>query len=240
MSYCSKFGAVNNFYFYQNRWQGNYYLVEFKTSFAASSLLRAVAQSQRNEVALKLLSHFLVFSPNNKFPIGSDAPNQRVPVQRGGDATQNLSAIVQRQDNLDGYVQQLYERTRLDELATRLRFIAALQIETMVSCMFPAVKALPFGSSVNGFGRMGSDLDVVLSLEQMPVSNDVPMKFSSREPDGSERSQNLNILQTITRLMENWMPGVSNMQPILNAKVPIIKYKQSFLDLDVDLSANNL
>lgn len=242
MSYCSSFGAIANCFFYRNRLQNGFFLVEYKTNFAANSLLRTIVQLPQNEIAVKLLNHFLIFSPNKKCQTTLDTRNnnQRFLVQRGFIGTHKLLTNFHRQSNVEGYVKQLYERTRIDELATRLRFMAALQIETQVSIMFPAVKALPFGSSVNGFGRMGSDLDVVLSLDQMLEPNDVPLRFCSRAQNGSERSHNLVVLQTISKLMESWTSGVSKIQTVMNAKVPIIKYKQSFLELDVDLSANNL
>jgi poly(A) RNA polymerase len=33
-----------------------------------------------------------------------------------------------------------------------------------LSGMFPRIRAVPFGSSVNGFGRAGCDLDLVMQL----------------------------------------------------------------------------
>lgn len=240
INYCSRFGTVLNCFAYRNKLQANHCLLEFKSSFAANSALRTIAQAQQNEISSKSLSHFLVFSPNSKFQIDAEARQNKIPVQRPAVESRELYSFVRRQDSLDEYVLQLYERTRLNELATRLRFMAALQIEAMVSNIFPSAKALPFGSSVNGFGRMGSDLDVVMSFDETPAENDVPLKFSSKEQHGTERYHHLVILQTITTLMEKWTPGVANMQPILNAKVPIIKYRQSFLDLDVDLSVHNL
>lgn len=240
ITYCSSFGTVSNCFFYRNRLQANYFLLEFKTSFSAASVLQAVARSQRNEIALKPLNHFLVFSPNAKCQNDSGDSNNKVKVQRFATESQDLSAIIRRQDTIGEQVQQLYERTRLNELATRLRFLAAHQIEAIVTSVFPSAKALPFGSSVNGFGRMGSDLDVVLSFDHMQTEDESPLKFNSKEQPGSERSYHLVMLQTAAMLMGNWTPGVARLQPILHAKVPIVKYQQSFLDLDVDLSAHNL
>lgn len=240
VTYCSRFGKLSNCFTFRNKYQANHCLVEFKNSFGANAVLSSIAKSQRNENASKSLSHFLVFSPKTKLVAELEARPFQTTVQRCATETRNLSAMMGQQASLDEQVKQLYEQTRLSELATRLRFMAALQIETMVNSIFPSVRALPFGSSVNGFGRMGSDLDVVLSFDETQAENDSPLKFHSREQHGSERYHHMAVLQTITTLMEKWTPGVANMQPVLNAKVPIIKYKQSFLDLDVDLSAHNL
>lgn len=241
IGYCSRFGTVSNCFTYRNKLQATHCLLEFKSSFAASSALRSISYAPSNEVASKSLSHFLMFSPkDSQAHRESDAPQCKVSVQRSAIESRDLSKVVRRQDSLDDHVQQLYEQTRLSELATRLRFMAALQIESMVGSIFPSARALPFGSSVNGFGRMGSDLDVVLTIANDLTKNDSPLKFISKEQPGTERYHHMVILQTITMLMEKWTPGVANMQPVLNAKVPIIKYRQSFFDLDVDLSAHNL
>lgn len=59
---------------------------------------------------------------------------------------------------------KLYDYTKLSDVGVRLRFLVARQIESALTGLFPQVVALPFGSSVNGYGKMGCDLDVVLRL----------------------------------------------------------------------------
>lgn len=60
--------------------------------------------------------------------------------------------------------------TRLNDVGQRLRFLTAKQVESTVSGLFPNLCAFPFGSSVNGFGKMGCDLDIVLRLTQEKVT----------------------------------------------------------------------
>jgi len=50
------------------------------------------------------------------------------------------------------------------DVTTRLHFITCVQIERIFLGAYPKVRVIPFGSSVNGFGRKGSDLDVCLLL----------------------------------------------------------------------------
>lgn len=64
---------------------------------------------------------------------------------------------------------KLYNFTKLNDLGIRLRFLVAQQMEAALTGLFPNVSALPFGSSVNGYGRMGCDLDVVLRLNDNEV-----------------------------------------------------------------------
>lgn len=61
----------------------------------------------------------------------------------------------------------LYNKTKLNDVGTRLRFLTAKQIEESLAGMFPQARALPFGSSVNGCGKMGCDLDLVLRLNDI-------------------------------------------------------------------------
>lgn len=63
----------------------------------------------------------------------------------------------------------LYESTRLNDLGTRLRFLTARQVELAVQGMFPEAIAYPFGSSINGYGKMGCDLDLILQLDSNKV-----------------------------------------------------------------------
>lgn len=65
----------------------------------------------------------------------------------------------------------LHDSTKLDELGTRLRFFTARQLELAMSGLFPLCAVLPFGSSVNGFGKAGSDLDVVFRHDMSHQDN---------------------------------------------------------------------
>lgn len=65
----------------------------------------------------------------------------------------------------------LYNLTKLNDIGTRLRFLTSIQIESCLSGMFPNSTVYPFGSTVNGFGKMGCDLDLVLRLNSEKVIN---------------------------------------------------------------------
>ena len=59
----------------------------------------------------------------------------------------------------------LYDTTKLNDVGVRLRFHTAYQIERSFHGLFPNIAVLPFGSSVNGFGKQGCDLDLTVALE---------------------------------------------------------------------------
>ena len=54
----------------------------------------------------------------------------------------------------------------MDELGIRLRYLLCAQIEDVLQGLFPHILALPFGSTVNGFGKDGSDLDISVQFFQ--------------------------------------------------------------------------
>jgi DNA polymerase sigma len=60
----------------------------------------------------------------------------------------------------------LFEHTRMSDISYRIRFLACEQIELALSGMFPKAQVLPFGSSVNSFGKNSSDLDMVVVLNE--------------------------------------------------------------------------
>lgn len=136
-------------------------------------------------------------------------------------------------------IMKLYNVNRLSDLSSRLRFLTALQIEEALSGVFHEAKVLPFGSSINGFGRMESDLDMILvsygnrtykgQLVSMPLGKqeDVP------------RLVNRNNLYVLSSIARHWLQGVSEVTPVLNARVPIVKYNQELTHLECDLSMGN-
>lgn len=63
----------------------------------------------------------------------------------------------------------LYENTKLTDLGTRLRFLTARQVELALTGMFTNAVAYPFGSSINGYGKNGCDLDLILKLDSTQV-----------------------------------------------------------------------
>lgn len=63
---------------------------------------------------------------------------------------------------MSGQIIILYEKLRLTDLEVRLRFHTAHHLEQYFSGLFHNIRVLPFGSSINGFGRKKCDLDLLL------------------------------------------------------------------------------
>lgn len=61
-------------------------------------------------------------------------------------------------------MEMLYTIQKMSDVEMKLKFVAAYQLEQSFASLFPDIKVIPFGSSVNGFGKRGCDLDLVMSL----------------------------------------------------------------------------
>lgn len=59
----------------------------------------------------------------------------------------------------------LTEAYELTEENSRLRFLVCSLLRDVVAAFFPECTIKPFGSSVNGFGKLGCDLDMILDLD---------------------------------------------------------------------------
>lgn len=161
-------------------------------------------------------------------------------------------------DQISDQISELYNLTKLNDLGLRLRFLTARQAESTLSGVFPNVCAYPFGSSVNGFGKMGCDLDVVMRFNENRVSEFVVTRklfqcvtflkenessrlvFHCKAGSGSERSTNQRNMEAVGDLINLFLPGCSQVRRILQAKVPIIKYHQHLTNIECDLSMSNM
>lgn len=138
-------------------------------------------------------------------------------------------------------MQLLYDLTQLNEVSIRLRFLIAKQVELALSGLFPKASAYPFGSSVNGYGKMGCDLDLVLRLNENTHKNkENRLVFHCKSSMGSERSTLQRQMETIGDILQLFLPGCTNVRRILQARVPIIKYYQQLADVECDLSMFNM
>lgn len=79
---------------------------------------------------------------------------------------------------ISGQIVNLYEALKLTDIETRLRFHTAHHLEQYFSKLFQNTKILPFGSSLNGFGRKRCDLDLVLVPDNIEEVIYKSFKFS--------------------------------------------------------------
>ena len=64
----------------------------------------------------------------------------------------------------------MFSATKMTYSSEKLRFLACEQVESTLKGLFPFSQVLPFGSSVNSFGKLNSDLDMVITLKNLNQS----------------------------------------------------------------------
>ncbi|CAD7086738.1 unnamed protein product [Hermetia illucens] len=247
-TYCQQFGEIEGCHHYKlSHDELHYILVEFQTESSAEA---AMSSSCFNEdlSGVPIRSPFLWFRAGKKkgSPAKSASPKTSLSSLDGIHTIPNneLDDLLMASQDVEGQMQTLHRSTVLNDLGTRLRFLAARQVESTIAGMFPNANALPFGSSVNGFGRMGCDLDLILRFDKDShlgcKSIDSRLVFHTKETLSNGRSQMQRQMECIGDLLHLFLPGVYHVRRILQARVPIIKFHHEHLDLEVDLSMSNL
>lgn len=236
---CSSIGVVNNI-FRVNSEVKSHFLVEFKYPESAKDAIRSAYHpgSHFLDGKVRAKGRFLTFSSTND----SATKTKKTTYNFKQDTTNRESILKQMRNEktIDDQIIKLFKLNGLSDLSSRLRFLTALQVEEAISGVFHQPLVLPFGSSINGFGRMESDLDMVLVSYGNRTWKGQFKAMELGNPDDMSRYTVRNNLYVISSLARNWLQGVTDVQPVLNARVPIIKYNHTLTNLECDLSMCNL
>lgn len=240
-SYCSDFGSVNTMYHYQTPKNVHYVLVEMESRPSAEEVLRHASHLDVNQ-AIPVLSPFLWFKMPSKKKSSKTLKKHMNNLHLGStlepESKEKVLKAMNKVSSVSDQFTILLKRTEIDELGTRLRFLTARQVELGVSGLFRDIHACPFGSSVNGFGRSGCDLDLVLVFPESEVPES-RLVFHAKACSIDDRLQIQNHIEVIGDLMNCFMPGCIGVKKITQARVPIIKYRQELTHLDCDVSLYN-
>lgn len=252
-NYCNAYGHIVGAHHYCVRHDDvhHYILIEYENSKQASEAIDSSAYNEElNGVPAR--SPFLWFRASGKKALkrkSIEGAQANCLFVIDGNNIMDISdsnTVLKECPHIDMQLTELYERTKLNDLGIRLRFLAAYQVQEAISGMFPLANALPFGSSVNGFGKMGCDLDLILRLDQEckgPETKKRPdsrLVFHTKENLTNGRSQTQRQMESIGDMLQIFLPGASHVRRILQARVPIIKYHHEHLNLEIDLSMSNL
>ncbi|XP_063708236.1 poly(A) RNA polymerase, mitochondrial [Culicoides brevitarsis] len=237
--YCNPIAKIRSAHHYTVAQDSHYILLELESAKEADALLDSCVYNDDSiKQGIPTKSHFLWFrtgptpklQPEKPVPLTSLNGNKLVDAE--------LPNFLAAAENVEEQMNIVYESTKVTDLGMRTRYLAAQQIMSSVEGMFPHAIAHPFGSSVNGFGKVGCDLDLVLELkpENDKTDSESRLVFHTKSNSYTVRTQ----LSSISDILQSILPGVHNVRRILQARVPIVKYKHEYLDLEVDLSMNNL
>ena len=147
--------------------ESHFILVEFETVAGYQESLKN-GQFNDESIGVPVKSPFMWFKAGPRISSKKNPTEVKdLALVDGNRAISNteLKDLLSAAENLEDQITILHRATCLSDLGIRLRFMAARQIGQTMLGMFPEVQAVPFGSSVNGFGKMHSDLDMILKLK---------------------------------------------------------------------------
>lgn len=240
LKYLSRHGNVNKCFFYESF--GTYAVVEFSHRDGAQSLLEsAKVPSVSHESVVPLRSRLL--SLRNASTVTSD--KHSVP-QCQPQRSVSITELIQKLSSCSSLEQQIVSLTEahsLTEENSRLRFLVCSLVNDVAAAYFPHCAIKPFGSSVNGFGKLGSDLDMFLDLDDIRDGPKVPpsdlyVEFQMKRTS-SERAVTQSVLSVVAECLEQFGPGCVGVQKILNARCPLVRFAHQPSGFQCDLTASN-
>ncbi|XP_042859934.1 poly(A) RNA polymerase, mitochondrial-like [Penaeus japonicus] len=244
---CSQYGTVRKMFHYTTRHSNvnkEMILVEFSE---AESLAKAL-QSTRSPPTDRIIpvhSPFVWLSASRTTSPSSKTANARSStdiVQETVPTDEELRLQLFQSGDVSEQIQKSYECQKLTELGSRLRFFTCRQVEVALSGLFPQASVLPFGSSVNSFGRFNCDLDMILELFDVGSQDSSQRLVFQAKKSRSAANPRITMqrhMEVISDVLDNFVPGCSQVRKILAARVPIIKYRQDLTDMECDLSMAN-
>ncbi|XP_075976776.1 poly(A) RNA polymerase, mitochondrial-like [Anticarsia gemmatalis] len=241
--YCSKYATVNQIHHYKNSAGEHFMLIEFSSEDNMKEVLKSCGTHHKDLDVMPLKSPFLWFratvGKKDSFP----TPSVSLASIDGGSPVEDEKLLLDMSkcSTVSDQIQLLYDKTSLNDLGTRLRYMVARQIECVFDSLYSNIAVRPFGSSVNGFGKMGCDLDLVLTnvLTDELCSPGRRLVFQDKKVEGG-RSPWQRHLESVGELLELRVAGAGRVARILHARVPILKFAHDFTDLDCDLCYNNM
>ncbi|KAI0985660.1 hypothetical protein GJ496_007944 [Pomphorhynchus laevis] len=249
--YCSEFGAVMKMFQFCNQHRDSV-LVEFATRRSVKNLIDSVqhfGNISRHPVVSRNLYFGISHRMNNKNDVQYNQSGKNLPeslcsfIKPRTSLVNDLFDNINRNMQVSDQIKKFYFATRLHEGDIRLRFFVSSCIQDTFSGLFPDCVCLPFGSTVSSLGRFNSDLDCVLCFEdyRRPTSNnkDQHVRFLTKRSYLGDRHQAQIYLKIVSSIIKHFTPECGEVQIVLPAKVPIVRFHQRLADLWCDMSMSD-
>ncbi|KAL3242753.1 hypothetical protein MRX96_002518 [Rhipicephalus microplus] len=233
---CSRYGNIRKAYYYADNSHKCQVLLEFSNSDEAQELLQSCGHLSSDGFPVR--TRLLKYAPKKAtrpikkaFSVNIEASPNITP------QTQAIKLI--QSSTIAEQMTQFYEMEKLSDLETRLGFVVCRQVEEFISGLYPKGQVLPFGSLVNGFGRHNCDIDMVYYVPETTESGG-QLYFQDKNQAMNDRTLVQRVLETLGDLLHYVVPGVSEVQRILRARVPIVKFQHNVVGRECDLTLNNM
>ncbi|KAF6131585.1 mitochondrial poly(A) polymerase [Phyllostomus discolor] len=241
LKYLSQHGPINNHFFFESF--GLYAVVEFCQKESVASLQSVTRLSVGTEAVIPFRSRF--FNLKLKNPPSQTSEQSCIPCSnQSSPSSKKLFELLCNAESVDDQLNTLLKEFQLTEENTKLRYLTCSLIEDIAAAYFPYCEIRPFGSSVNGFGKLGCDLDMLLDLDEIgkssahKTSGNFLMEFQVKNV-ASERIATQKILSVIGECLDHFGPGCVGVQKILNARCPLVRFSHQASGFQCDLTANN-
>ncbi|XP_076455791.1 poly(A) RNA polymerase, mitochondrial-like [Babylonia areolata] len=134
------------------------------------------------------------------------------------------------------------KRVASQDIGYRLRFFVCSVIKDLIRTSMPFCRVEPFGSSSNGFGWDGCDLDMMVTLRppDLQINSTKRFRFLTKRGSEEERVFGQQCLDLVGEMVRSLLPSTHSINKVLNARVPIIKFHHEATALDCDLSYVNM
>lgn len=239
---CKQFGTIQSALPHDTDLR-KYLLVQYNTEEDAQNLLAATEHAAcLSEGITPLKTRFLTHKPNERAE--SKMPKKWTDIEKQFQVKEskkiNYLKAISIDKSIDEQIQTLFDTSKLNDLSSRLRFLTALQIEEAISGIFANARVMPFGSSVNGFGKKCSDLDMmVISEQHQHAQSNLYVPQPSHFKEFERRDFARIVLGPLNVILQQFLPGIRNTQLISSARIPIIGFKHKITDLECDLTTAN-
>ncbi|KAL3835818.1 hypothetical protein ACJMK2_021289 [Sinanodonta woodiana] len=188
-------------------------------------------------------------SQSKKLKKGAQTVDKEVDLYYHEELMDKISQVTGIQTQLEWLCQ--YLQVSADEAQKKYNLCETMQ--NVLSQFFPGCTVNQFGSSVNGFGIKGCDMDIYLDLEhcvqgwthqpvQLPYVRDIKMlvkkQFGPLTPDEIHRLSLTEQCKLVSRIITEHIPGVSEILVVPSTRCPVVRFKHDF-GIKCDLSVNN-
>lgn len=244
--YCRKFGEIKNAIAYSLKDKRNFVLIEYDSE---ESRYEAFKDTGFQHCTLPWMNQYMVL---RKSALQESSYKMYAPIQFSHVQEPPVVDILSRAGCIDEQISLLYQHTCMNDLLSRLKFIGAMQAQRIVNffmpTIFPNARIYPFGSTLNGYGRMGSDLDIALRFDSLESPSTIncnsPIRFHNRTGDMKNEDESKKLLgrqvKCMAALIDQYLLASKKVRFLPSAKVPLITYYDTNIPCSVDLSINNL
>ncbi|XP_019630200.1 PREDICTED: speckle targeted PIP5K1A-regulated poly(A) polymerase-like [Branchiostoma belcheri] len=238
--YFNSYGSVSNVFMDKDK--GAYAIVEFSTKDRAQTVLQTSPHI--------LDDHELTVKPRE---LKTFSPKRQHKRQAGtGDGQASEQEEVFRalcgQPSVDDQMSMLMQYHQISPEGVRVRYLVCTLLREVFQEFFPACRVFPFGSSVNGFGRPGCDLDLYLDFGrskfdyQFATPSSADHELDSDNVISMEDIESASVeelLALLANILKRCAPGCAKVQVVPSSRCPVVKFVHKDTGLRCDISINN-